>query len=155
VALLDEIERRRTAIDAAVLQVDEANLPGSPQDGAWAAEVINHVLGGVAYGTERALHLCFGNYGGQTIQLHVHDLGEHVRFEGAILATGSRPRKLPGQDDLPDVVVLRSVDDSLDLRQRIGFGRAFGRLAVDQYHLDCGRRVLERTGFGKLEVNQQ
>jgi 5-methyltetrahydropteroyltriglutamate--homocysteine methyltransferase len=55
-------------IDAAVLQIDEANLPGSPQDGVWAAEAINVVLSGVRPGTERALHLCFGNYGGQTIQ---------------------------------------------------------------------------------------
>jgi NADPH-dependent 2,4-dienoyl-CoA reductase/sulfur reductase-like enzyme len=48
--------------------------------------------------------------------------GDHVRFEGAILATGSSPRTLPGQDDFPDLVVLRSVDDSLDLRQRIAGG---------------------------------
>src|SRR6187402_3134790 len=52
----------------------------------------------------------------------VLDGGEHLRFEGAILATGSRPRSLPGQADLPDVVVLRSVDDSLDLRERIAGG---------------------------------
>ena len=52
----------------------------------------------------------------------VLDGGEHLRFEGAILATGSRPRALPGQADLPDVVVLRSVDDSLDLRERIAGG---------------------------------
>ena len=61
-----------------------------------------------------------------------------VRFEGAILATGSRPRTLPGQDDLPDVVVLRSVDDSLDLRERIAGG---------------GRRVVViGAGFIGLEV---
>jgi 5-methyltetrahydropteroyltriglutamate--homocysteine methyltransferase len=64
-----EVLRKQVAtIDAAVLQVDEANLPGSPQDGAWAAEVINHVLSGAPTGVERAVHLCFGNYGGQTIQ---------------------------------------------------------------------------------------
>lgn len=56
------------AIDAAVLQVDEANLPGSPQDSLWAAEAINHVLSGAPATTKRAVHLCFGNYGGQTIQ---------------------------------------------------------------------------------------
>jgi NADPH-dependent 2,4-dienoyl-CoA reductase/sulfur reductase-like enzyme len=48
--------------------------------------------------------------------------GTALRFEGAVLATGSRPRKLPGQDDVADVVVLRSVDDSLDLRARIAGG---------------------------------
>lgn len=67
-ALAEVLRQQVAAIHAAVLQVDEANLPGSPQDVAWAAEAINHVLGGVPQDTERALHLCFGNYGGQTIQ---------------------------------------------------------------------------------------
>jgi 5-methyltetrahydropteroyltriglutamate--homocysteine methyltransferase len=49
-----------------VIQVDEANLPGSPEDGPWAAEAINHVLKGAR--GQKAVHLCFGNYGGQTIQ---------------------------------------------------------------------------------------
>src|SRR5262245_45944005 len=53
-------------IDAAVLQVDEANLTGHPEDAAWAHEPINHVLDG--FKGERAVHLCFGNYGGQSIQ---------------------------------------------------------------------------------------
>ncbi len=53
-------------IDAAVVQVDEANLPGSPQDAELAAEGINRVLSG-ALG-KRGVHLCFGNYGGQSIQ---------------------------------------------------------------------------------------
>jgi 5-methyltetrahydropteroyltriglutamate--homocysteine methyltransferase len=53
-------------IDAAVIQVDEANLPGSPQDAEIASRGINRVLAS-AQG-ERAVHLCFGNYGGQTIQ---------------------------------------------------------------------------------------
>jgi 5-methyltetrahydropteroyltriglutamate--homocysteine methyltransferase len=54
------------SIDASVVQVDEANLPGSPQDGPLAAEAINRILSGVR--GEKAVHLCFGNYGGQTIQ---------------------------------------------------------------------------------------
>jgi 5-methyltetrahydropteroyltriglutamate--homocysteine methyltransferase len=65
-ALAEVLRRQVQAIDAAVIQVDEANLPGSPEDGPWAAQAINHVLGGVR--GEKAVHLCFGNYGGQTIQ---------------------------------------------------------------------------------------
>jgi 5-methyltetrahydropteroyltriglutamate--homocysteine methyltransferase len=65
-ALAEVLRRQVEAIDAVVLQVDEANLPGSPADGPLAAEGINHVLGGVR--GEKAVHLCFGNYGGQTIQ---------------------------------------------------------------------------------------
>jgi 5-methyltetrahydropteroyltriglutamate--homocysteine methyltransferase len=65
-ALAEVLRRQVAGIDAAVVQVDEANLPGSPADGPWAAEAINHVLGGAR--GEKAVHLCFGNYGGQTIQ---------------------------------------------------------------------------------------
>lgn len=65
-ALAEVLRKQVAGIDAAVLQVDEANLPGSPQDGPWAAEAINHVLQGAR--AEKAVHLCFGNYGGQTIQ---------------------------------------------------------------------------------------
>jgi 5-methyltetrahydropteroyltriglutamate--homocysteine methyltransferase len=62
--LRDQVAR----VQADVIQVDEANLAGAPQDAEVAAELINVVLEGVPEGTERALHLCFGNYGGQTIQ---------------------------------------------------------------------------------------
>jgi len=53
-------------IDAEVVQVDEANIPGHPEDAEWAADAINVVLD--AIGGEKGVHLCFGNYGGQTIQ---------------------------------------------------------------------------------------
>ncbi|MBI1914466.1 MAG: cobalamin-independent methionine synthase II family protein [Planctomycetes bacterium] len=64
--LAEVLRRQVEGVDAAVLQVDEANLPGSPADGPWAAEAINHVLSGAR--GRKAVHLCFGNYGGQTIQ---------------------------------------------------------------------------------------
>ena len=53
-------------VEADVIQVDEANLPGSPDEWEWAAEAINLVLDAVK--TTPAVHLCFGNYGGQSIQ---------------------------------------------------------------------------------------
>jgi 5-methyltetrahydropteroyltriglutamate--homocysteine methyltransferase len=53
-------------IDAAVIQLDEANLPGHPEDWEWAARADNIVLDAIR--GRRAVHLCFGNYGGQTIQ---------------------------------------------------------------------------------------
>jgi 5-methyltetrahydropteroyltriglutamate--homocysteine methyltransferase len=62
-----EVLRRQVAdIDATVIQVDEANLTGHPEDADWAHEPINHVLR--AARGQKAVHLCFGNYGGQTIQ---------------------------------------------------------------------------------------
>jgi len=65
-ALADVLRRQVAGIDAAVLQVDEANLTGHPADAAWAHEPINHVLEGAR--GPKAVHLCFGNYGGQSVQ---------------------------------------------------------------------------------------
>ena len=65
-ALAEVLRLQVVEIDAAVVQVDEANLTGNPEDAGWAHEPINTVLSGVR--GERALHLCFGNYGGQSIQ---------------------------------------------------------------------------------------
>ncbi len=60
--LVDQVKE----LDADVVQIDEANLPGAPDEWGWAAEAINRVLRAVK--TTAAVHLCFGNYGGQTIQ---------------------------------------------------------------------------------------
>jgi 5-methyltetrahydropteroyltriglutamate--homocysteine methyltransferase len=53
-------------IDAEVVQLDEANLPGAPHEAGWASEAINIMLDAVP--NTPAVHLCFGNYGGQSIQ---------------------------------------------------------------------------------------
>ncbi len=50
-------------IEAEVVQLDEACIVGSPEDAGWAAEAINYVLDGIL--NEKAVHICFGNYGGQ------------------------------------------------------------------------------------------
>jgi 5-methyltetrahydropteroyltriglutamate--homocysteine methyltransferase len=56
-------------VEAAVVQVDEANLPGHPEEWEWAAAAINRVLDAAREaGAAPAVHLCFGNYGGQSIQ---------------------------------------------------------------------------------------
>jgi len=65
-ALADVLATQVRAIDAAVVQVDEANLPGRPEDAELAAEAVNRILDAVP--NTPAVHLCFGNYGGQQIQ---------------------------------------------------------------------------------------
>src|SRR5687768_6523754 len=55
-------------IDPQVIQVDEANITGHPDEGEWAAESINLVLDVATKSAERGVHVCFGNYGGQSIQ---------------------------------------------------------------------------------------
>jgi 5-methyltetrahydropteroyltriglutamate--homocysteine methyltransferase len=65
-AIAAVLRRQLELIDAAVVQIDEANISGHPEDREWALEAINHVLGGVR--GARGVHICFGNYGGQSIQ---------------------------------------------------------------------------------------
>ena len=55
-------------IDSDVLQVDEANITGHPDEAPWAAAAINRVLDAAVRCREKGVHLCFGNYGGQNIQ---------------------------------------------------------------------------------------
>ena len=66
VALADVLARQVAGLPCDCLQVDEANIPGKPEDGPLAAQAINRVLD--CGPRLRAVHLCFGNYGGQTIQ---------------------------------------------------------------------------------------
>jgi 5-methyltetrahydropteroyltriglutamate--homocysteine methyltransferase len=65
-ALAEVLKTQVQGVDAQVIQVDEANITGNPADGPIAAAGINRVLEGVR--AEKAVHLCFGNYGGQTVQ---------------------------------------------------------------------------------------
>jgi len=64
--------------------------------------------------------------------------GSPVPFDGLVLATGSRTRRLPGQDAAPEVRELRTLDDSLALRELIAGGTA--------------RVVVVGAGFIGLEV---
>ncbi len=57
------LRRQIELVEADTVQLDEACIAGYPQDSIWAAEAINHVLDGIL--NERAVHICFGNYGGQ------------------------------------------------------------------------------------------
>ena len=65
-ALAEVLRKQVESIDATVIQMDEAHLTGHAEDAEWAHEPFNLALGGIR--GEKALHLCFGNYGGQSIQ---------------------------------------------------------------------------------------
>lgn len=65
-AIAEVLADQVSDIDAEVVQIDEANITGHPEEAEWAMEAINIVLDAVP--TIPAVHLCFGNYGGQTIQ---------------------------------------------------------------------------------------
>ena len=65
-ALAEVLAAQVQHIAADIIQIDEANLPGSPHEWQWAASAMNRVLDAVK--TVSAVHLCFGNYGGQSVQ---------------------------------------------------------------------------------------
>lgn len=62
------LARQVKDIDPEVIQIDEANITGHAEEGPWAADAINRVLDAATGATEKGVHLCFGNYGGQSIQ---------------------------------------------------------------------------------------
>jgi 3-phenylpropionate/trans-cinnamate dioxygenase ferredoxin reductase subunit len=51
---------------------------------------------------------------GRTVALHD---GERVEFDGLVIATGSSPRRLPNQPNLPGVFTFRTLDDALAVRE--------------------------------------
>jgi 5-methyltetrahydropteroyltriglutamate--homocysteine methyltransferase len=62
------LAKQAAEIDPDVLQVDEANITGHPDEAEWAAKAINLVLDACTGAKEKGVHMCFGNYGGQSIQ---------------------------------------------------------------------------------------
>ena len=65
-ALADVLAGQVREIDAEVIQVNEEHLAGNPADGPWVAESMNRIF--ALAKRKSALHICFGNYGGQSVQ---------------------------------------------------------------------------------------
>ena len=168
-ALADVLAAQVKHLDAEVVQVDEANLPGAPDEWEWAAAAINRVLDAV--GTTPAVHLCFGNYGGQSPQrgtwaklmrylnaLHV----DHVVLECA----HRPPEELAVFKDLrPEigmglgvVDIKRTEVESADSIARAieAAERAIGAGRVKYIHPDCGFWMLKRSiADGKIRALAQ
>jgi 5-methyltetrahydropteroyltriglutamate--homocysteine methyltransferase len=108
-ALADVLAAQVHHIEAAVVQVDEANLPGRPEDAELAAEAINRILDAVPH--TPAVHLCFGNYGGQRIQegswAQLMKFFDALRADHVVLELAR-----PGYGDLK---ILRDVNPKLKL----------------------------------------
>jgi 5-methyltetrahydropteroyltriglutamate--homocysteine methyltransferase len=64
-AVADVLRKQLELIDADTVQIDEAAIAGNPEDAAWAAAALNRVMEGVS--GEKAVHICFGNFGGQSL----------------------------------------------------------------------------------------
>jgi len=162
--LAEQVKR----LDADVVQVDEANLPGHPDEWKWAAAAINKVLKAVPKKAKSAVHLCFGNYGGQSIQkgtwAKLMDYLNALEVDHVVMECAHRPPA--------ELAVFR------DLRKDIGFGlgvvdikrteiesadeiaraieraeKLLGRGRVKYIHPDCGFWMLKRNmADGKIRA---
>ena len=126
------------------LQVDEANIPGNPGDGPLAAETMNRVLD--AFEGPTAVHFCFGNYGGQTIQAGnwkaLIDFLNSLHADHLVLELAHRPDS--------DLDALAEIDP------RIGLG--IGVVDIKVNHVEtadqiAGRieRAEKRVGEGRIQ----
>lgn len=157
-ALGEVLRDQVAAIDAPIIQVDEANLPGHAEDARWAHEPINLVLDAIK--GERGLHLCFGNYGGQSIQqglwedllpflnnLHVnHLILEFARrgYEELAIFTDLRPDIALGVGviDIKD----NEVETPDEVAHRIELAvNTLGVERIKWIHPDCGFWMLPRS----------
>jgi 5-methyltetrahydropteroyltriglutamate--homocysteine methyltransferase len=153
-ALADQVRH----VEADVVQVDEANLPGHPDEWPWAAAAINRVLDAVK--TVPAVHLCFGNYGGQSVQQgtwrKLIDYLNALHADHIVMETAHRPpEELAVFRDLrPDIGLGLGVIDikSTEVETADAVARAIeraeavlGRGRLRYIHPDCGFWMLKRT----------
>jgi len=157
-AIADVLAAQVAQLDADVVQLDEANLPGHPEEWQWAASAINRVLDAVR--GKPAVHLCFGNYGGQTGQKGTWDRlvgylnalhAAHLVPECAhppppalgglpALAPRIRPGLRVGATQVHEVESAESVARAIERAERVvGAGR------VRYVHPDCGFWMLPRS----------
>ena len=157
-AIADALAEQVRHLDADVVQIDEANLPGHPEEWKWAASAINRVLDAVR-GTP-AVHLCFGNYGGQTIQKgswdQLIDYLNALHADHVVLECAHRPpEELEAFRDLkPEIGFGLGVVDikSTDVESADEVARAIERAEkmlgagrVRYIHPDCGFWMLKRS----------
>ncbi len=157
-AIADVLADQLVGIDAEVVQIDEANLTGHPEDAAIAAEGINrafeHVRG------RKAVHLCFGNYGGQTVQQGTYDalIGfiNSLSADHVVLEMARRPKtdEKMLREIKPEIGVGLGVIDIKDnqvespdiIAQRIeSAAKICGQERIHYVHPDCGMWMLPRS----------
>ena len=157
-AIADVLQVQVRAIDAEVVQVDEANVTGHPHDAQIAAAGINRVLEAVQ--NAKAVHLCYGNYGGQTIQKGTYkellDFLNLLRCDYLVLEIARRPEhELEWLKDVrPEIGLGIGVIDIKDnevesaevVARRIErAAKVLGIERVRYVHPDCGFWMLPRS----------
>ena len=157
-ALAEVLAGQVAKLPADIIQIDEANITGHPEDTEWAAAALNLILQAVP--GEKAVHLCFGNYGGQTIQKGtwknlVHLMNE-LRADYFVLEMARRgPEELACLNDLHPalgvglgVIDVKStlVESPDEIARRLEQAeQILGPNRIRYVHPDCGFWMLKRS----------
>ncbi|MDA0336941.1 MAG: cobalamin-independent methionine synthase II family protein [bacterium] len=157
-AIADVLAAQVAEIDADVVQVDEANLPGHSEEWEWALQGINRILDQVQ--KVPAVHLCFGNYGGQSIQQgswkNLIDYLSGLHADHVLLELAHRGNwELPALKEIDakvrfglGVVDIKSniVETAEQIAQRIDeTARVIGQERIAYINPDCGFWMLKRS----------
>lgn len=157
-AIAGVLAEQMAGLPCACVQVDEANIPGNPSDGPLAARAINLLLDRVT--GEKAVHLCFGNYGGQVIQTGewkaLTGFLNELRADHVVLELAHRPAS--DLEALKDVdsriaigigvvdVKVNQIETADEIARRIGRAeQVLGPGRVRWVHPDCGFWMLKRS----------
>ena len=145
-------------LPCACVQVDEANIPGNPEDWPLAAKSMNLVLDAIT--CTRAVHLCFGNYGGQTIQKghwqQLVDFLNSLHVDHLVLELAHRP--VDDLNSLKDIaphirigigvidIKVNRVETPEEVARSIESAEAIlGPGRIGWVHPDCGFWMLKRS----------
>jgi 5-methyltetrahydropteroyltriglutamate--homocysteine methyltransferase len=167
-AIAEVLAQQVAHLDAEVVQLDEANLPGHPDEWQWAAAAINKVLRSVPENSKAAVHLCFGNYGGQSVQkgtwAKLIDYLNALHADHVVLECAHRPAEELGafKDLRPDlglglgvIDIKRTEIESADevARRLESAEKVLGAGRVRYAHPDCGFWMLTRNiADGKMRA---
>lgn len=129
-AVADVLAAQVRELPAQCVQVDEANIPGNPTDAPIAAKAINRVLDAIT--VERAVHFCFGNYGGQTIQkgtwAALIEFLNSLHCDHLVLELAHRPQA--------DLDALKDIDSKIKL--------GLGVIDVKVNHIETPQEIAKR-----------
>ena len=157
-AIADILADQVADIPCECVQIDEANVPGSPENAPIAAAAINRILDKVK--GEKAVHFCFGNYGGQTIQSGAWqpliEFLNSLHCDHLVLELAHRP-----DDDLHALAEVDSrinlglgvidikvnhIETPEDVAKRIEKSASvLGQERIAYVHPDCGFWMLKRS----------
>ncbi|MEO8657755.1 MAG: cobalamin-independent methionine synthase II family protein [Bryobacteraceae bacterium] len=157
-AIAAVLAKQVAGLPCACVQVDEANIPGNPEDAPLAAKAMNIVLDAIE--VERAVHLCFGNYGGQTIQKGhwraLTDFLNSLHTDHLVLELAHRPpQDLEALREVAPCIKLgigvvdvkvNHIETADEIARRIeAADEAVGKGRVGFIHPDCGFWMLQRS----------